>query len=78
MLTGVSIRVLRYHLAQDGLPDARTAETLAAWETASGIDNMEAIAAFRDGPDAPVTLWIVSDDNFNAIQRTILVALEVE
>ena len=78
MLTGVSIRVRRYLLGDDGLPDPATAETLAAWETTSGIDNMEAIAAFRDGPDAPVTLWLVSDDNYNAIQRTILVTLEVE
>ncbi|HUF56822.1 MAG TPA: esterase-like activity of phytase family protein [Thermohalobaculum sp.] len=78
MLTGVSIRVRRYLLGDDGLPDPGTAETLAAWETMSGIDNMEAIAAFRDGPQAPVTLWLLSDDNFNAIQRTILVTLEVE
>ena len=78
MLTGISIRVLRYRLGADGLPDPSTAETLAAWETTSGIDNMEGIAAFRDGPEGPVTLWLVSDDNFNAIQRTILVTLEVE
>lgn len=78
LLLGISIRLLRYRLGADGLPDLRTVETLAAWESASGIDNMEGVAAFRATPDGPVTLWLVSDDNFNAVQRTILVELEVE
>lgn len=75
LLTGVSIRVMRYRLGEDGLPLAGTAETLAAFENASGIDNMEGIAVER--ADAASRLWLVSDDNFNAIQRTLLLRFEV-
>ena len=78
VLTGFSIRVRRYSLGDDGLPDPDTAETLAAWESPSGIDNMEGIAAFRDTPDGPVKLWLVSDDNFNVVQRTVLVELKLD
>lgn len=74
-LTGVSIRVMRYRLGEDGLPLAGTAETLAAFENASGIDNMEGIAVER--ADGASRLWLVSDDNFNAIQRTLLLRFEV-
>lgn len=77
VLTGLSIRLDRYHLGADGLPDPRTAETLAAWESTSGIDNMEGVAAFRDEAGA-TRLWLLSDDNFNALQRSILVELLVE
>lgn len=78
VVRGVSIRLLRYRLGPNGLPDPGSAKTLAAWESASGIDNMEAAAVFRDGEDGPVTVWLVSDDNFNPVQRTILIALSVE
>jgi len=75
-LTGVSMRVLRYPLGPDGWPDPARVTELGAWESASGIDNMEAIAVETrsSGPDR---LWLLSDDNFNAPQRTLLLAFEI-
>jgi hypothetical protein len=35
------------------------------------IDNFEGIAAL-DGEDGRTTVWIVSDDNFSAAQKTLL------
>lgn len=66
---GVAIEVRRHDLGADGLPLAETGRTLAAFGPGSGIDNIEALAL--DGP----RLWLVSDDNFNPLQRTILVGL---
>lgn len=63
--TGVSIRIQRMTLA-DGRPMPGSIETLAAFENLSGIDNMEGIA-IADG-----YLWILSDNNFSAGQRTLL------
>ncbi|HUF87374.1 MAG TPA: esterase-like activity of phytase family protein [Thermohalobaculum sp.] len=76
LLRGVSIRVMRYRLGADGLPEAGTAETLAGFEQTSGIDNMEGIAVER-AADGRTRLWLISDDNFNPLQRTLLLRFEV-
>jgi hypothetical protein len=76
MLFGVSIRIMRYRLGPDGLPLPASAETLAAFEAASGIDNMEGISLER-GPGGGIRLWLISDNNFRSSQRTLLVRLEV-
>ena len=34
------------------------------------VDNMEALAITREGED--IIIWIASDDNFNAVQESIL------
>ena len=39
------------------------------------IDNMEGIAVDRSGP-APL-LWMISDDNGNPLQRTLLMRFDV-
>jgi hypothetical protein len=75
LLGGLSIRIERYRLGADGFPRPETRETLAAFESGSGIDNMEAIALWRDG--VRTRLAIASDDNFNLLQRTILIDFEV-
>ena len=41
------------------------------------IDNFEGIAA-RQMPDGRVRLFIVSDDNFSASQRTLLMVYDVK
>jgi hypothetical protein len=76
LLSGVSIRVMRYRLGPDGLPLPGSAETLAAFEAASGIDNMEGISLER-GADGEIRLWLISDNNFRSSQRTLLVRFEV-
>ncbi|MEM9146608.1 MAG: esterase-like activity of phytase family protein [Pseudomonadota bacterium] len=75
--TGVSIRLRRYALGEDGLPLSDSREELAAWEALSGIDNMEAVAVVSGA--GGLTAWILSDDNFNAKsgQRTLLLSLSI-
>ncbi len=75
LLTGFSIRIERYRLGPDGFPLPQTRKTLAAFESGSGIDNMEAIALWQDGDTLRLT--IVSDDNFTFLQRTLLIDFEV-
>lgn len=75
-LFGISIRVVRYRLESDGLPVPDSAETLAAYEAASGIDNMEGISV-EPRPDGSVRLWLISDDNFRGTQRTVLIEFDV-
>lgn len=76
IIAGVSIRIERYRLDPSGFPRPGTREVLAAFENASGIDNMEGIAVW-ELPGGGVRLAIVSDDNFNLLQRTLLMLFEV-
>jgi len=76
LLSGVSIRVMRYRLGAQGLPQPETAETLAAFEARDGIDNMEGISLDR-GADGRTRLWLISDDNFRSAQRTLLLRFEL-
>jgi hypothetical protein len=76
LISGISIRVMRYSLDADGLPLPETAETLAAFESESGIDNMEGISLEHD-PNGATSLWLISDDNFNILQRTLLLRFSV-
>lgn len=76
IMSGVSIRVMRYRLDSEGLPLAETAETLAAFEQGDGIDNMEGIA-LTPRPGGGTWLWLLSDDNFNPLQRTLVLRFTV-
>ena len=49
---------------------------LATWTAPATVDNFEGIAAVRR-PDGGVRLYILSDDNFNPGQRTLLLAFDV-
>ncbi len=75
VLRGVSIIVTRYSVDGEGLPIAETAETLAEFGPSSGIDNMEGIATWVTPHGMRIAM--ISDDNFNILQRTLLVVLEV-
>ncbi len=75
-ILGLSIRVERYDLTEEGFPVIETRQVLARFGSLSGIDNMEGIAVWAD--DSGLThLTLISDDNFNALQRTLLVDFEV-
>ncbi|MEM0943434.1 MAG: esterase-like activity of phytase family protein [Pseudomonadota bacterium] len=72
VIQGISIRVERFALAA-GHPVPGSREEIAAFESAGRIDNMEGLALTEAGGETH--LWIISDDNFSALQRTILVRL---
>jgi hypothetical protein len=47
-----------------------TGKVIATLSSPLLIDNMEGIAATRDGPDT--IIWLISDNNFSVFQRTLL------
>ena len=73
----VYIRVMRFALAQLQ-PGATVApEELARLSSSSYmVDNMEGLAA-TTGPRGETLLWLISDDNFNPLQRNILQLFEL-
>jgi len=75
-LTGISIRVMRFALGADGFPLPRSGETLATFLSSGGIDNMEGLALDR-ALDGTLRLWLISDDNFSWLQRTLLMVFDV-
>lgn len=72
----------RIHIRR--LKRAGLAATPARWEGDSiadlappiSVDNFEGLAVTR-GPDGGVRIYIVSDDNFSAMQRTLLYAFDL-
>jgi len=77
MARGVRIRVMRFEAA-----DLRPGGTIRARELArlvspAAVDNLEGIAATR-GPRGETLLWLISDDNFNPLQRNLLLLFELE
>ncbi len=74
---GVFMRIRRID-ALDIEPGARL-EGEVLYETESGwmVDNMEAIAAHTDD-DGVIILTVMSDDNFNPVQRTLVMRFAME
>jgi hypothetical protein len=72
---GVAIRIRRIRLA-DIKPGALVdGPAIFSAEMMHQIDNMEGLAVHQSGSDTVLTL--VSDDNFSAIQRTLLLQFEM-
>jgi hypothetical protein len=68
---------IRYVSAAELHPGARiTGTVIANLGGDSNIDNMEGIAA-RRGPDGKTLLYVMSDDNYNALESTVLMMFEV-
>ena len=76
LLLGISILIDRYDLDEDGYPLAETRERLARFDNATGIDNMEGISLWTDEQGA-TRLALISDDNYNGFQRTLLMDFSV-
>ena len=74
---GVRIRVMQAD-ASDFQPGtlARPRE-VARLASPLAVDNLEGIAATR-GPRGETLLWLISDDNFNPLQRNLLLLFELE
>lgn len=75
-LTGVRIRIDRMALTEEGFPLPGTRQLLAEYESGSGIDNMEGISVWTDA-QGRLRLALISDDNFNFVQRTLLMDFEL-
>lgn len=72
-LGGFSARIRRIDPVSV-VPDAMLGGPIVAtFETPTITDNFEGLAISQDGPGR-ITVWILSDDNFNFLQRTLLLA----
>jgi hypothetical protein len=73
---GVRVRVMRF-AATELRPGATVhAEELARLATPYAVDNLEGLAAIK-GARGETLLWLISDDNFNPLQRNILLLFEL-
>jgi len=73
---GVRCRVMRFDAGQLVAGGTVQAEELARLASPYAVDNLEGIAATR-GPRGETLLWLISDDNFNPLQRNILLLFEL-
>ena len=76
MLHGVRVRVMRFPasmLKPDSLVEA---EELARLASPYAVDNLEGVAA-TTGDRGETLLWMIADDNFNPLQRNLLLLFEL-
>ncbi|HTR82965.1 MAG TPA: esterase-like activity of phytase family protein [Reyranella sp.] len=76
LFRGVRIRVM--HAASDAFRPGATvrSEELARLASPYAVDNLEGIAAAK-GPRGETLLWLIADDNFNPLQRNLLLMFEL-
>src|SRR3546814_9947122 len=70
LLEGVSAKLTVGRLPKAGEGNIISGEELAAFIRPVTVDNMEALSVTRE--DARTLVWIASDDNFSALQRSLL------
>jgi len=76
MARGVRVRVMRMEAA-DVQPGATAKPSeLARLASPMVVDNLEGVAATR-GPRGETLVWLISDDNFNPLQRNLLLLFEL-
>jgi len=74
---GARARIMHLPASELAAPGRRVAPIeLAALAAPMPVDNFEGIAVAR-GPDGATRLYVISDDNFNARQRTLLLAFDI-
>lgn len=76
MVRGVRCRVMRFDAAQLKPGATVRPEELAGLASPYSVDNLEGLAATR-GARGETLLWLISDDNFNPLQRNILMLFEL-
>ena len=76
MVRGVRVRVMRFEAAQLKPGATVKPEELARLASPYAVDNLEGLAATR-GAKGETLLWLMSDDNFNPLQRNILMLFEL-
>ncbi len=76
MVRGVRVRVMQFPgsaLKADAIVDA---EELARLASPYAVDNLEGLAATK-GERGETLLWMIADDNFNPLQRSLLLLFEL-
>jgi hypothetical protein len=76
MARGVRCRVMRFDAAQLKPGATVKPEELARLASPYAVDNLEGMAATK-GARGETLLWLMSDDNFNRLQRNILLLFEL-
>jgi hypothetical protein len=77
MVRGVRIRVMQFDAAEVRAGGTVRAKELAWLAPPYAADNLEGVFA-RQGARGETLLWLISDDNFNRVQRNILLMFELE
>jgi hypothetical protein len=73
---GIRIRVMHFAEAELRPGNAIQAVELARLASPYAVDNLEGLAA-RKGPRGETLLWMIADDNFNPLQRNLLLMFEL-
>ena len=76
LMVGLSVMIERYDLDDEGYPLPATRKVLGRFDSISGIDNMEGISVWTD-KRGQMRLTLISDDNYSAFQRTLLMDFTV-
>lgn len=76
MVRGVRVRVMKFDAVQLKPDTTVRPEELAHLASPYAVDNLEGLAATR-GAAGETLLWLMSDDNFNPLQRNILMLFEL-
>lgn len=74
---GVRVRVMHFPASELRPGNAIHAEELARLASPYAVDNLEGLFA-RKGSRGETLLWMISDDNFNPLQRNLLLMFELE
>jgi len=77
MVRGVRVRVMRADAAEFQPGATVRPRELARLVPPVAVDNLEGIAAGK-GRNGETLLWLISDDNFNPLQRNLLLLFELE
>jgi hypothetical protein len=77
LVRGVRCRVMRFDAAQLKPGGTVRAEELAWLATPYAVDNLEGLGVIK-GARGETLLWLISDDNFNPLQRNILLLFELQ
>ena len=75
-LDGASAQIVRVPLADIAPGAVLEGRTIAALKPPLAVDNMEALAVATAG-NGRALLYLMSDNNFNAVQRTLLMCFEL-
>jgi hypothetical protein len=73
---GVRIRILQADAADFRPGNVVTAREIARLASPLAVDNLEGVSAIT-GPRGETLLWLISDDNFNTLQRNLLLLFEL-